>query len=149
MSDTSLSVTAVLDAPVERVFPLLADPDRHPDIDGSGMVRHSESHLAITELGDVFTMVMENPVMGRYEMENHVVVYEPDRAIGWAPARPGQPPAGHTWTWTMTPVDDDHTEVTHTYDWSAVTDPDLLGYFPAVTTEQMQESLRRLDEVLA
>jgi len=150
VSDTSISVTATIDAPVERVFPLLADPDRHPDFDGSGMVRHSETHLAITELGDVFTMVMENPTVGRYEMENHVVVYEPDRAIAWAPAAPGRPPAGHTWSWTLEPTaDGEGTTVTHAYDWSAVTDPQLLGYFPAVTAEQMQDSVRLLAAALA
>ncbi len=60
VSDTSISVTGTVDAPVERVFALLADPDRHPDLDASGMVRHSETHLAITELGDVFMMAMHN-----------------------------------------------------------------------------------------
>jgi hypothetical protein len=37
----------------------------------------------------VFTMAMHNAMMGDYETENHVVVFELDRAIAWAPARRG------------------------------------------------------------
>jgi uncharacterized protein YndB with AHSA1/START domain len=149
MSDTSITVSGVVDAPVERVFALLADPDRHRDLDASGMIRHSETHLAITEVGDVFTMAMHNESMGDYEIDNHVVVYEPDRAIGWAPGAHGKGPAGHTYTWYLAPTDDDHTEVSQTYDWSAIDDPGLLPYFPVVTAEQLTESIARLESALA
>lgn len=149
MSDTSITVSGVVDAPVERVFALLADPDRHRDLDASGMIRHSETHLAITEVGDVFTMAMHNQMMGEYEIDNHVVVYEPDRAIGWAPGGQGKPPAGHTYTWRLAPTDDDHTEVSQTYDWSAIEDPELLPYFPVVSADQLTESITRLGAALA
>ena len=148
MSDTSITASGVVDAPVERVFALLADPDRHRDLDASGMIRHTESHLAITEVGDVFTMAMHNEMMGDYQIENHVVVYEPDRAIGWAPAAVGQRPAGHTYTWYLVATDDDHTEVTQTYDWSAVGDPELLPYFPVVSADQLAASIARVEDVL-
>ena len=100
MSDASITVTGIVAAPVERVFALLADPDRHPELDASGMLRHAGTHVALTAIGDVFTMAMQNA--GDYEVENHVVVFEPDRAIGWAPALPGQTPAGHTFVWRLT-----------------------------------------------
>ena len=152
MSDTHLSVSDTLDAPVERVFALLADPDRHPDLDGSGTVRASRTHLAITEVGDVFVVEMEHPDRGRYTVENHVVRYEPDRALAWAPARPGAEPSGHVWSWELAPDDGpdggDRTVVTHTHDWSAVTDPEVLARVDEVDAEQMRMSIGRLAEAL-
>lgn len=149
MSDTSITVSGVVDAPVERVFALLADPDRHRDLDASGMVRHSETHLAITEVGDVFTMAMHNEMMGDYEIDNHVVVYESDRAIGWAPGPRGGEAPGHTYVWRLTPTDDDHTEVSQTYDWSAVQAEWLIPHLPVVTADQLTESITRLEAALA
>ena len=141
---TSITVSRDIAAPPERVFALLADPDRHPDLDATGMVRASRTHLAVTELGDVFTMEMRQEQMGDYVIENHVVVYEPDRAIGWAPAGEGRPPTGHTYTWSLSDDGADGTVVTQTYDWSQVTDPDIVGYFPVVDREQLEGSLERL-----
>src|ERR1017187_3212815 len=66
--------------------------------------------------GTVFVMNMRNRIKGDHQVENHVVIYEPDRAIGWAPAEPGCEPAGHTWTWRLTPFADNRTLVTETYD---------------------------------
>jgi uncharacterized protein YndB with AHSA1/START domain len=147
-SDRSIEVSRLVDAPPERAFALVADPDRHPDLDASGMVRASQTHLALTELGDVFTMDMHNEQMGDYTVENHVVVYEPDSALGWAPAGPGQRPAGYTWTYTFE-ADGDATRVTLTYDWSAVTDPQLLEFFPVVDADTLDASLGLLAEALA
>ena len=153
MSDTQISVSATVDAPVERVFALLADPDRHPDIDGSGTVRASHTHLAITEEGDVFVMEMNHPTRGHYRVENHVVRYEPDRALAWMPAAVGKAPSGHVWSYELAPDTgahgDDRTVVTHTHDWSEVTDPEILGRADEVSTEQMRETLRLLEDALA
>ena len=151
MSDTQISVRATLDAPVERVFALLADPDRHPDLDGSGTVIASHTHLAITELGDVFVMEMEREGTGRYTVENHVVEYETDRLLGWAPAKPGATPSGHVWRFELTAEGPEGylTGVVHTHDWSAVTDPEMLARMPGASAEQMQETLAHLAEALA
>lgn len=148
MSDTSITASGVVDAPVERVFALLADPDRHRDVDASGMIRHAETHLAITEVGDVFRMAMRNPMLGDYEMDNHVVVYEPDRAIGWAPAPAGEEPVGHTYVWRLAPTDDDRTEVTQTYDWSAVTVEWLLPHLPVVDADGLAASISKVEAAL-
>jgi uncharacterized protein YndB with AHSA1/START domain len=148
VSDTHISVSDTVDAPIERVFALLADPDRHPDLDGSGTVRASDTHLAITEVGDVFVMEMEHPDRGRYTVENHVVRYEPDRSLAWAPAKPGAQPSGHVWSWELTAIDDDHTRVTHTHDWSEVTYAPVLERVREVDEEQMRRSIGLLAEAL-
>jgi len=147
-SDRQIEVSRTVDAPPERTFALIADPDRHPDLDASGMVRASQTHLAITELGDVFTMDMHNEQMGDYVVENHVVVYEPDVALGWAPAGPGQRPAGYTWTYRLA-EEGDATRVTLTYDWSAITDEKLLEFFPVLDADALAASLDLLAEALA
>ncbi|MCD2193923.1 SRPBCC family protein [Actinomycetospora endophytica] len=147
-TDHSIQVSRTIDAPPERTFALIADPDRHPDLDASGMVRDSRTHLAIEELGDVFTMDMHNEALGDYTVDNHVVVYESDVALGWAPGPVGEPPAGHTWTYRLAP-DGDSTVVTLTYDWSAITDEELLQYFPVVDADALAASLDLLAEALA
>lgn len=148
-TERSIQVSRTIDAPPERTFALVADPDRHPDLDSSGMVRASRTHLAIEELGDVFTMDMHNELFGDYTIDNHVIVYEPDAALGWAPGAQGGPSAGHTWTWRFAPDGEDGTRVALTYDWSAVTDPELLKYFPVVDADGLAESLDLLAEALA
>jgi uncharacterized protein YndB with AHSA1/START domain len=147
-TERSIQVSRTIDAPPERTFALVADPDRHPDLDSSGMVRASRTHLAIEELGDVFTMDMHNELFGDYTMENHVVVYEPDVALGWAPAAVGEASAGHTWIYRLAP-DGDGTVVTLTYEWSGITDPEMLKYFPVIDADGLAASLDLLAEALA
>jgi uncharacterized protein YndB with AHSA1/START domain len=147
-TDRSIQVSRTIDAPPERTFALIADPDRHPDLDASGMIRASRTHLAIEELGDVFTMDMHNDVFGDYTMDNHVIVYEPDVALGWAPAAQGEAPSGYTWIYRLAPVGDG-TSVTLTYDWSAVTDPEMLRYFPVIDADGLAASLDLLAAALA
>jgi uncharacterized protein YndB with AHSA1/START domain len=148
-TESSITVSRTVDAPPERTFALIADPDRHPDLDASGMVRASQTHLAIEELGDVFTMDMHNDRFGDYTMENHVVVYEPDTALGWAPAAPGAAPSGYTWVYRLAPDGEDDTKVTLTYDWSAVTDEAFRKFFPVIDADGLAASLDLLAEALA
>jgi pimeloyl-ACP methyl ester carboxylesterase len=108
---------------------LLADPARHPLIDGSGMLREWSGGV-ISGVGDVFTMKMHNAEMGDYEMANLVAEFEPGRRIGWEPilktaSRPedqaeigddrSQP---HSWSFELAPLGATSTLVTETYDCS-------------------------------
>ena len=139
-----IEVSRLVDAPAARIFAYLTNADNHPCFDTSGMVRASADHAVLRGEGSVFVMDMHNAVKGEYQVENHVVVHEPERAIGWAPAEPGHDPAGHTFVWRLTPVDDDRTLVTLTYDWSAFTHLDMLSYLPVVNRDQLQASLDRV-----
>ena len=74
------------------------------------MLRGAGSAAVISGVGDVFVMKMYFSRIGDYEMNNHVVEYEPDRRIGWEPeagrgiptpprtarSRPGQGSGGAT-----------------------------------------------------
>ncbi|TYB49107.1 SRPBCC family protein [Actinomadura chibensis] len=144
----SIEVSRVVDAPATEVFRFLRDPANHAVLDTSGMVRGAAPDAAITAVGDVFVMNISNDMKGDHQDENHVIAYEPDRLLKWAPAEPGHPPAGHTWTWELTPRKDGRTNVSHTYDWSRFTHTDMLDHLPVINARQMQESLNRLAKAL-
>jgi hypothetical protein len=124
-----VAVSRRICAPARHIFQTLANPVRHPEFDGSEMLRGPVSTAVISAVGDVFVMKMYYSEIGDYEMNNHVVEYEPDRRIGWEPeagrghpdAVPGCPAPrwGHRWSYQLTPDGPDATIVTETYDCSA------------------------------
>jgi hypothetical protein len=145
-SQHRIVVRATIDAPAGDIFAVLADPRRHLEIDGSGMLRPGAESQPVTAAGEVFTMEMHYPSLGDYRTENHVVEFQTGRSIAWMTAREGQVPAGVRWSWELEPLDDRRTAVVHTYDWSQVTDPAVLARvsFPRVSGEAMQDTVRRL-----
>jgi uncharacterized protein YndB with AHSA1/START domain len=84
----AVSVSRRIEAPAADIFKLLADPDRHSESDGSGMLRPGDSHGVIVGVGDVFVTRMYFPAMGDYEMHNRIVMFEADRCIAWEPGNP-------------------------------------------------------------
>ena len=120
-----VSTSRRINAPAADIFKLLADPSRHPDIDGSGMLRPGGSSEVIAGVGDVFVMKMYLQSIGDYEMPNRVVVYEANRAIGWEPGERSDDPAdteqntnGSRWRFDLASDGPDATVVTETYDCS-------------------------------
>lgn len=157
--DRKLQASGTIDAPPERVFALLADPSRHTELDGAGMLRGVESPSGpVTAVGDSFVMNMNQEGIGDYRMRNEITDFEADRRITWAPAihPPGSlqhvigelDPSGHTYGWKLTPTPDGGTQITHTYDWSGVTDENALALYPRVSQEQMSGSITRIGDAL-
>lgn len=145
------SVTRTIEAPAKDIFEVLTLPSRHPEFDGSDMVRADEKSQRIQKVGDVFTMNMHAEAMGGdYQTDNHVVAYDENKLVGWKPAMTGKEPGGWQWVYSLQAVDQDTTEVTLTYDWEQVTDPKLLdkNLFPVVSVEQMEQSLAQLSSVV-
>jgi hypothetical protein len=70
-------VSRLIEARAGDIFRILADPGRHPDLDGSGMLRGGISDAVVSGVGDVFVMRMHYERYGDYEMNNQVVEYEP------------------------------------------------------------------------
>jgi uncharacterized protein YndB with AHSA1/START domain len=141
-------VSRVVHAPQGRIFAFLVNPENHRCFDTSGMVRGSADHTVPGGVGAVFVMDMHNEFKGDHRVENHVVVFERDRAIGWAPAERGQEPAGHTFVWRLSPVDDDRTLVSQIYDWSAFAHREMLSHLPVVDRDQLRASLDRLADAV-
>ncbi|ART68598.1 hypothetical protein BTO20_08400 [Mycobacterium dioxanotrophicus] len=147
--DRRIEVTAVINAAADLIFDYIARPTNHVTFDTSGFVVGCSDGSVITHVGAKFMMDMQNEIRGPHKVENHVICFEPGRAIGWAPAEPGKEPAGHTWTWRMTPIGPDQTLVTETYDWSAFRNTEMIDRLPVIGMRQMQESLARLAEATA
>jgi hypothetical protein len=144
-----IEVSRPIDALAGCIFALLADPARHEVIDGSGTVRSAGSPELLTAEGQRFRMRMHREDRGgAYETDNIVTTYQPDRALGWATTFPGQEPLGYTHTYLLEPYGDGRTVVTQVYDWSGVTDSDLLHLFPRVSSAELAATLDRLAEAL-
>lgn len=139
------TVTRLIAADPAAIFAVLRDPARHPALDDSGMVVQVLRGGPITGTGQVFRMAMTMGPGSTYETDNHVVVYEPDVAIGWAVAEADAQPLGWTWRFDLEPVPGG-TRVSQTYDWSGVTDAEVLRTipFPAVPREVREETLNLL-----
>lgn len=148
MTTASLEASRVVDARPDDVFAVVATPDRHPELDASDTVRGSQTHGRLTGVGDVFVMEMHGRDMGDYLVDNHVVAFEPDREIAWAPASHGGDGGGQVWGYRLEPSGEGGTRVTHVYDWSAVTMERLLPYLPVVDADGLAATLERLATVV-
>ena len=127
-------------AGAEVIFDLIADPSEQPRWDGNDNLAEAAPGQRVRGMGDVFIMVLT----GGNVRENHVVEFEEGRRIAWRPADPGQQPAGHLWRWELEPAGTSTTRVTHTYDWSQLTDEKRFKRARSTTPEMLQSSLGRL-----
>ncbi|MGH3621397.1 MAG: SRPBCC family protein [Sciscionella sp.] len=143
MAERRVSATKTINAPAEKIFDILADPDRHSLIDGSGTVRGKRGGgSSRLELGSEFGMDMRMGVP--YRIINKVVEFDENRLITWRHF------GGHRWRWELRPVGENATEVTETFDWSTAPAGPLyvLAGFPKRNLKAMRETLRRLEKVL-
>jgi uncharacterized protein YndB with AHSA1/START domain len=109
-------VSRRIEAPAADIFKLLADPERHPEFDGSEMLRPGASNKVIVGVGDVFVTKMYFAAMGDYEMHNRIVVFEQDRCIAWEPGNPELARNGSRCRFDLAPDGPNATVVTETYD---------------------------------
>jgi uncharacterized protein YndB with AHSA1/START domain len=130
-------------APADKIFELIADPSLQPRWDGNDNLAEAQAGQRVRAAGDVFTMTI---TMGS-DRHNHVVEFEEGRLIAWRPSEPGQEPPGHLWRWQLESLDESRTLVTHTYDWSRLTDETRLPTARAITTDKLQASIDRLAEL--
>lgn len=127
-------------APAARIFELIADPAEQPRWDGNDNLAQAASGQRVRAVGDVFVMGL---TLGTTR-ENHVVEFDEGRLIAWKPSEPGLPQPGHLWRWQLESIDDAHTRVTHTYDWTALTDEKRLSRARQTSADRLQASLARL-----
>jgi uncharacterized protein YndB with AHSA1/START domain len=150
-----VSASRRIAAPAAEIFQILADPAKHPVLDGSGMLRPTPDQPVLGQVGDTFTVAMYLPDLGDYLMLNRVIAFERDRLIGWEPT-PGDEVAsrnaelpigasqGYNYGYRLQP-DGEATLVTEIFDCTeadqSIRDAvrDGQGWIPA-----MQQSLTRL-----
>ena len=135
-----VSAERVVGAGAAEVFELVADPAQQPRWDGNDNLDAADPGQRVRAVGDVFRM---RTTKGNVR-ENHVVEFEEGRRIAWRPAEPGAEPPGHLWRWELEPVDGGRTRVTHTYDWTRLTDEQRLPRARATTADRLQASVDRL-----
>lgn len=138
-----VSASAEIPASAGRLFELIADPARQPGWDGNDNLSVAAPGQRVHAVDDVFTMTTTKGNV----RENHVVEFEEGRRIAWRPAEPGMEPPGHLWRWELEPIDPSHTKVTHTYDWTDLSDQKRLPRARATTADRLQASLDRLAAV--
>lgn len=146
-----VSVERVIAAPPEAIFDLLADPDRHRDIDGSGTVRASKSGSTRLELGSSFGMSMKMGVP--YSMVSTVVEYEENRRIAWQTQAPvsfmNKLVTGRVWRYELEPVDGG-TRVRESWDISkeAFLSKPVVRFAADKTRQNMAATLERIEQVV-
>lgn len=135
------SATREIAAGSATIFELIADPAQQPRWDGNDNLAEAAAGQRVHRTGDVFLMTTTR---GGQVRENHVVEFDEGRRIAWTPAEPGQEPPGHLWRWELAPIDASRTRVTHTYDWTHLTDENRFARARATTEDKLRASLDRL-----
>ena len=156
METEHVTASTTIEAAPEAVFAVLADPSAHAKIDGTGWVRGSMDGGRITAAGQVFRMAMYHPNHPDkdYRMANLVEVFDEPRAIGWKPGTESPETGelsfgGWTWRYDLEATSPSRTEVTLTYDWSAVPSH-IREYlqFPPFGPDHLDNSLQHLSDLV-
>jgi hypothetical protein len=102
----------------QEIFDLLADPAKHPVIDGSGSVRSSANETPERlALGSKFSMSMKLGVP--YKITNEVVEFDEPSLIAWRHM------GKHIWRYRLRAVEGG-TEVTEEFDYRPARSPAML-----------------------
>jgi uncharacterized protein YndB with AHSA1/START domain len=135
-----VSASREIAAGPQEIFELIADPTQQPRWVGNDNLAEASAGQRIRRTGDVFLMTTTKGSV----RENHVVEFQEGRRVAWTPAEPGRVPAGHLWRWELDRIDVSLTRVTHTYDWTRLTDEKRLPRARATTADKLRASLDRL-----
>src|SRR3954471_13649519 len=122
------------------IFELIAEPSQQPRWDGNDNLSEARPGQRVHAVGDMFEMTNKKGTV----RENHIVEFEEGRLIAWRPAEPGKRPPGHLWRWELESLGAGRTRVTHTYDWTDLTDSNRLPRARATTADKLQASIDRL-----
>ena len=145
-----VSVERTVPATAQDVFALLADPQRHREIDGSGTLRDTVDGPPRLFRGARFGMGMH--LGGPYQMTNTVVEFEEGRRIAWQPRPTNRLAAlaigGRIWRYELEPVEGG-TLVRETWDIRKERFPLPLLAARSATRRAMTRTLERLEERLA
>jgi hypothetical protein len=137
VSSRSVSDSVVVAAEPAQVFDLLADPRRHPEIDGSGTVKGAVR--GPTRLSDGAQFGMRMRIGLPYLVRNTVVEFEENRRIAWRHV------GHHVWRYELEPVSGG-TRVTETFDWAPALAPKVLELLkvPQANLRGITATLERL-----
>lgn len=152
MSDQRVSATRRIAAPAADIYRIVAHPEGHVRIDGSGMLTAAPDAVPLTEVGQTFVMDMDRrplgdiPNLAEYSVMNTVTQVVPDRLVEWTIGAIGQPPLGHVYGWSLEAAADGGTDVTNYCDWTNIT-AELRAMrpdWPIVPVSMLEQSVERL-----
>lgn len=117
-----VSCQVIVSAEARAIFDLVADPHRHPDLDGSGTVRVREvKGPDRLRVGAKFGVGMTMQPFGiPYAITSTCTAFEENRLVEW------QHPMGHKWRWAFSAAGPGATTVTETFDYSTAKVPALI-----------------------
>jgi uncharacterized protein YndB with AHSA1/START domain len=149
-TDDVVTVERMIPAAPEVIFDLIADPKRHPEIDGSGTVRATRGVAEPLQLGSRFGMSMRLGVP--YAMESPVIEFERPRRIAWqttGPTRVGRFFGGRMWRYELEPVEGG-TRVRESWDprQEMVLTRALVKKAAASTAKSMEATLERIEKIV-
>ena len=112
--------SVVVEAPVEELFAMVADPHRHPELDGSGTVRDNpvKGPDLLTD-GAKFSVAMKQYGVP-YKITSTATEVRTDEVVEW------KHPLGHRWRWELEALSPTSTRVTETFDYSTAVSPKVL-----------------------
>ena len=154
-ADRVIRYCRTIGAPAATIFAILADPSRHPELDGSGLIRGlSDPSAARLTLGAEFEMRMQQGG-APYRTTNRVVEFDEPHLIAWQvhPAGPlsglrERLVGGHRWRYRLT-EEDGRTTVCEEWDYTAARSPWVLRLlrFPARNQAAIPRTLDRLADL--
>ena len=109
----TISYRVRVNATVDELWPLVANPHRHYELDGSNTLSAKVTGPEVLNTGDTFNIWMRRFGLP-YTLPMRVLIAQPHRQIAW------QHPAQHVWRWEFEPDDGGGTWVTETFDYRQV-----------------------------
>jgi len=139
-----LSISRDIAAPAATIFSLIANPARHGEFDGSGMVQEVRGGASQLTLGAKFGMDMKMGLLP-YRITNTVVEFEEDRLIAWEHF------GKHRWRYQLEPLGDgSSTKVTESFDWSTSKSPKMIELmkYPKKHRPNIERTLEKIAEIV-
>lgn len=145
MTSERFELSRQIEAPAEKIFAVLTDPQGHVLIDASGMLQ-SASGDRVSGVGDTFVVHMDRESlgdlpMGEYTVTIRITEYEPDTLIEWTVTGTRNPPINQRYGYRLEPSGTG-TLVTSYYDWSQI-EPryrDMIS-FPVIADTTLRATL--------
>lgn len=115
-----ISRSAEVNMAADEIFAMVADPRRHHELDGSGTVQDTIDGPQRLSAGAKFSVRMKQYGIP-YRITSTVTEFVDGRVVEW------QHPLGHRWRWELTPLSDQATLVTETFDYTPLSGAKVNG----------------------
>lgn len=148
-----MTTERTIPAPPHQIFELLADPRRHPEFDGSGMLRGDVQGPNRLRLGGVFSMGMVQAGQS-YRTSNRIIEFVENEVLTWETLglwRGRKVIGGQRWRYALEEQEAGSTLVRHSYIWGTARFPLLtvaLPRFPQKMDRAMPQTLERIEQLM-